>query len=231
MLRITKGKIISGFVAAILAVLLAGIGIFLLQKEKRVGSTMHRPTDPGLSQIYDEAIRLRDDINRNPTDSENYLHYGFNMKSLGDYTNDHLFYEEARAVYQEGAARFGRTEYVFALNYGQVSILLNQLEAAERAYRMAIEVFPDDYEPYRALIELYRNYSVRPTDTVVNVYEDALKLVKVSQKKFVMHDYAYFLKSVGRNVRARAMFADLLEIEPLNREYRNEVKELIEKRK
>lgn len=186
-----------------------------------------KPTDKQLAEIYDKALENDQKLKKDYRDYEAYLTGGLAWKSLGDLTNDLVYYDLSADVYAQGLIGYGDDFYVLWLNLGNVKRLAGKFGEAEKAYLEGIRIFPKEPQLYIALAELYRYDYKKESQLVIKTYEDALKTIDINEDRGrIIGSYAAYLRDVKDYAGAVKYYTELIKIYPNEALYKKELEDL-----
>lgn len=208
----------------VFALVLAFGGLYYFYPRSVATNFPPRPKSSDLAKIYDRAVSAEEKIKKNTDDSEMYLDAGWAWKSLGDQTNDARYYDLSAEIYRKGTEKFGKGNYIFWLNLGNLKIIAGKYDDAEKAYRGGLENLPKEPQLYLALVELYRYNLHKSADDIVKIYEEALN--NIPAKEQILNSYAPYLKEIGNYKDALFYFEQLSKVYPDQDIFRQEIVEL-----
>lgn len=160
----------------VLVLILAGIaGGFYWSwgKEARLYSQIENK--PELVALWKRAKTMEEKIVQKSEDAGSYMELGLLWKSLGELSNNKIFFERSLLAYERGVEKFGQKNILFYLNAGNVAERLENFSKAESYFKKAIEISPADESGYIGLADLYSYKMKKNKMEVVAVYETGTK--------------------------------------------------------
>jgi tetratricopeptide (TPR) repeat protein len=229
MIKQRKTLIILAIVSA--CVLLAGGGVcyFLFFKNHQsivISESEATPllTTDYLKETYEKAKKADEDIKNEPERVQNYFVAGMEWKTLGDLTNYEKFYKKALEIYEKAIKVTDGKNTIAFINAASVNILLKEFEPAEKYLQEAIAVSPGDMDLYLRLLELYKYYMKKDIETIVKVYDDAMK--RVLNPVGLLRDRAAYFYEIGKLDDALKDYKKLAEVLPDETAFKERVTEL-----
>ena len=200
----------SFFLGALTIIFLGIIGFYFYQQQLNdiISDEHFSFDDPTLEAVYHDALLAEEKIRKDPDDYEAYLEAGLAWKSLGDRTENKVFYQKAKEIYQKQIEAF--PEYwVPWWNLATLQKKLGEYLEAEESFQKAIEVAPGEGMIYLALIDLYR-YNLKGLEKELEpIYEEALR--RVVQNTDIVVSYASYLYEKGEKEKALEYYEAVFE--------------------
>lgn len=228
----TKNKKIILISAIILACLILGGGgtyYFVFSKRNQPivipeEEILPLLTTDYLKETYEKAKKGEENIKNEPERVQNYFMAGMEWKTLGDLTNDERFYKKSLEIYEKAIEVTEGRNTIALINAASINILLKNYEPAEKYLNEAITVSPGDLDLYLRLLELYKYYMKKDVETIVAVYDNAMK--RVLNPFGLLRDRAAYYYELGRFEDALKDYEKLAEKFPDNTAFKDKIKEL-----
>jgi len=220
-----KKNLIVLILGSVLIVAGVGIGIFYQDAIENWKIQKELSGQPELLQQFEKIKELQKKSEDAQHNNAGYLvTLGFEWKSLGDITQNKVYYEKALEVYKKGIEKFGEKNVPFYWNGGKVAETLGDYSQAEALYKESIRVAPSYSEPHRYLAELYE-YKMKKTDNeVLTVFSDGLKATNGEANIYL--DQCSYLRRHGRTQDALECYKLLVQSYPDNSMFKDTVQEL-----
>lgn len=177
-----------------------------------------------LKETYEKAKKADENLLKEPERVQNYFIAGMEWKTLGDLTNDERFYKKSLQIYEKSILVTEGKNTISFINAASISILLKDYGTAENYLQEAIVVSPGDIDLYLRLLELYKFYIKKDIETIVKVYDDAMR--RVLNPLGLLRDRAAYFYEIGRLEDALKDYKKLAEASPDESIFKERVSEL-----
>lgn len=221
----TKRKFIAGLVLALVVGLAAGLAWRAGWLDAGEGNLLPLIQDrQELVEIFNKAKAREKEIGQDPDKPESYINLGLDWKSIGELSEQEVFFQKSLAVYEAGIKRFGEKNILFYLNAGKVAERLRDYAKAEAYYKKAIEISSADENGYLYLVDLYGYKMKKSKEDILEVFAEGEKNM-VSAIPLIAGRAAY-LRRVGDYRAALEDYKVLSQNYPNNQGYKNVIQEL-----
>jgi len=176
-----------------------------------------------IQEIYQKAIEAEGKIKKDKMDYEAYLEAGLAWKSLGDQTQNKIFYQKSKEIYQKQTEVFPNF-WVPWWNLANLEKNLGEYSEAKNSFKKAIEISPGEGMIYLGLIELYRYNFNKSESEIIAVYEEALK--RVFENINVIVSYASYLYEIDKKEEALKYYQMVFEKYPETSHIKEEIEKI-----
>ena len=179
---------------------------------------------PDLLSKLEVVLTAEKNLTANEQEAGKYIDIGLKWKTIGELSNQNVFFEKSLAIFERGIKKVGQKNILFYLDAGKIAERLGDFSKAENYYNNAIEIGPNYNDGYLALAELYQLKMKKTTDEIIKVYDDGLKNV-VRDGQLTLEKASY-LRKVGKNKEALDLYKELSAGYPTNQGFKDVIKQL-----
>jgi len=181
-MRISFKKVFVPIIS--IAVILSGLFLYnSTNKELNVAEELEefRGLNSELPEIIDDLLNALNTAKNDPGDQRIYFDIGLGWKSVADrMINVELkekYYKKSLDAYKQGILLTDNRDTIYIVNAGNICVLLNDYEQAERYYKQAIEVTPGDVGIYMRLADLYLYQMKKEPQFIIEFLESSKEVV------------------------------------------------------
>ncbi len=190
----SQNKIIAGIVLVVL--ILGGCFAYYSTRAPGIPSRASLDGKPELQVAYDKALAAEKAIPSDKTNPLQYVIASSEWKTIGDFTNNPVWYRRALSVLQEGITATKGTNSLLITNAAVIATISGDFETARALYEQAIADAPGDGSYYTALAHLLSGKMHASQADVLKIYTRAIE--RVIGGADIIQDRALYFKSVGR---------------------------------